>query len=154
MSGLPKHLEDVVKRIRSKLSLLPVLAMVMALFPLASLAPALAAPATGVFISELHYDNASSDVGEFVEVTGDAGGDLTDWSVELYNGNGGASYGTIALSGVVDDEDGSQGAVAFFHAGIQNGSPDGLALVNPGGVVIEFLSYEGSFVAVGGPADG
>ncbi|MEN8239216.1 MAG: hypothetical protein ABFR53_08455, partial [Actinomycetota bacterium] len=110
--------------------------------------------ATGVFISELHYDNAGSDAGEFVEVTGDAGGDLTGWTIEKYNGNGGASYGTIALSGTIDDEDGSQGAVAFFEAGIQNGSPDGLALVDPGGVVIEFLSYEGSFTAVGGPADG
>ncbi|GAB3818643.1 SpnA family nuclease [Micromonospora zhanjiangensis] len=38
--------------------------------------------------------------------------------------------------------------------GIQNGSPDGVALVNPAGAVTEFLSYEGTFAAVGGPADG
>ena len=37
--------------------------------------------------------------------------------------------------------------------GIQNGSPDGVALVN-GPTLVQFLSYEGSFTAVGGPADG
>ena len=37
--------------------------------------------------------------------------------------------------------------------GIQNGSPDGLALVDGAGHVVEFLSYEGSFVGLGGPAD-
>jgi predicted extracellular nuclease len=110
--------------------------------------------ATGVFISELHYDNAGSDVGEFVEVTGDRGGDLTGWSVVLYNGSGGAPYATINLSGAIPDEDGSQGAVAFFRSGIQNGAPDGLALVDSDGRVLEFLSYEGTFTASGGPADG
>ena len=64
-------------------------------------------PATSVFVSEFHYDNAGSDSGEFVEVTGDAGGDLAGWSIVLYNGNGGAPYGTVALAGVIDDEDGA-----------------------------------------------
>ncbi|GMQ98064.1 MAG: hypothetical protein BMS9Abin17_0569 [Acidimicrobiia bacterium] len=140
-----------MNRTRARLSILSVLAMVIALLPAAA---ASAAAATGVSISELHYDNSGSDVGEFVEVTGDAGGDLTGWSVVLYNGNGGASYDTIALAGTIPNEDGSQGAVAFFPSSLQNGSPDGLALVDDGGVVIEFLSYEGAFTAVGGPADG
>jgi DNA/RNA endonuclease G (NUC1) len=43
--------------------------------------------------------------------------------------------------------------VTYPSNGIQNGSPDGMALVSPGGVV-EFLSYEGSFTAVGGAAAG
>ena len=38
--------------------------------------------------------------------------------------------------------------------GVQNGSPDGLALVRPDVTVAEFLSYEGVFTAVGGPANG
>ena len=38
--------------------------------------------------------------------------------------------------------------------GIQNGSPDGIALVDAGGSVVQFLSYEGSLTAVGGAADG
>ena len=37
--------------------------------------------------------------------------------------------------------------------GIQNGSPDGFALVN-NGVVVEFLSYEGSFAAANGSENG
>ena len=38
--------------------------------------------------------------------------------------------------------------------GIQNGSPDGIALVDAGNALVEFLSYEGVFAGVGGPADG
>ncbi|RMF54692.1 MAG: T9SS C-terminal target domain-containing protein, partial [Bacteroidetes bacterium] len=36
----------------------------------------------------------------------------------------------------------------------QNGAPDGLALVDAGNNVVQFLSYEGSFTAVDGPAAG
>ena len=43
--------------------------------------------------------------------------------------------------------------VTIAAPGIQNGDPDGFALVN-NGVVIQFLSYEGTFTAVGGDADG
>ena len=116
-----------MKFARSKLGLLLVLGLLAALLPIGSVAPALAAPATGVFLSELHYDNDGGDVGEFFEITGDKGGDLTGWSVVLYNGNGGAVYDTVALSGLIPDEDGSQGAAAFYPASIQNGAPDGLA---------------------------
>ena len=42
----------------------------------------------------------------------------------------------------------------FPTNGIQNGEPDGIALVAPNGTVVEFLSYEGSFVAASGPAQG
>ena len=37
---------------------------------------------------------------------------------------------------------------------MQNGAPDGIALVDDGGTVIQFLSYEGSFDATDGPANG
>ena len=37
---------------------------------------------------------------------------------------------------------------------IQNGAPDGLALVNSSGAVCEFLSYEGTFTASNGPPNG
>ena len=43
--------------------------------------------------------------------------------------------------------------VSFPITTFQNDAPDGLALVNDG-TVVQFLSYEGSFTAVGGPADG
>jgi predicted extracellular nuclease len=108
-----------------------------------------------VFINEIHYDNTGTDVGEAVEVAGPAGMDLAGWSLVLYNGNGGVTYNTTGLSGVIADQQGGFGTVAFSYPtnGIQNGSPDGIALVN-GTSVVQFLSYEGTFTAVGGPADG
>ena len=38
--------------------------------------------------------------------------------------------------------------------GIQNGAPDGFALVDNLGRVVQFLSYEGIMTAVGGAANG
>lgn len=114
-------------------------------------------PGTPVFISELHYDNAGTDSNEAVGITGPAGTDLSGWSVVFYNGNGGAPYSTLALSGVIDDEGAGYGELAFNQPaspGIQNGAPDGLALVDAGGGLVQFLSYEGSFVGVGGAAQG
>lgn len=106
-----------------------------------------------VWINEFHYDNTSSDVGEFVEVAGVAGTDLSGYEVILYNGNGGALYDTISFAGVLDDEMNGFGALSFSATGMQNGSPDGLALFD-GSSVLQFLSYEGSFTAVDGPASG
>ena len=83
-------------------------------------------------ISEIHYDNAGADAGEAIEVVGPAGVDLAGWSLVLYNGSGGTVYDTIALSGSLPDEGGTGfGAAAFPFAGIQNGDPDGVALVEP-----------------------
>ncbi|PSR18744.1 endonuclease [filamentous cyanobacterium CCP3] len=112
--------------------------------------------ATSVFISEFHYDNTGTDVGEFIEIAGPAGTDLTGWSLLLYNGNGGTVYNTVALSGVIADQSNGHGTVVvdFPSNGIQNGAPDGIALIDGLGNVVEFLSYEGSFTAVGGAADG
>jgi predicted extracellular nuclease len=111
---------------------------------------------TSVFINEIHYDNASTDIGEAIEIAGPAGTDLTGWSLVLYNGNGGAAYGTTALSGVITDQQGGFGTiyVSYPSNGIQNGAPDGIALVDDTSTVVQFLSYEGSFTAVGGPANG
>jgi len=108
----------------------------------------------GPFISEIHYDNLGTDVMEGVEIAGPAGADLTGWSLALYNGNDGGVYQTIDLTGAIDDENGTSGARFFDVPGLQNGAPDGIALIRPDGVVVEFLSYEGSFLAIGGPADG
>jgi VCBS repeat-containing protein len=113
-----------------------------------------APPAVGVFINEIHYDNVGTDAGEAVEVAGLAGSNLTGWSLVLYNGNGGASYGTIALSGVIGNQDDGYGTLSFLVPNLQNGSPDGIALVNNLGQVVQFLSYEGVMVATNGPANG
>jgi DNA/RNA endonuclease G (NUC1) len=109
-----------------------------------------------VRFSEIHYDNFGTDVGEAIEVEGPAGTDLTGWSIILYNGNGGGSYNTTALNGVIPATCETRGVVItnYPQDGIQNGSPDGMALVNGGGEVVEFLSYEGTFTATNGPASG
>ena len=114
-----------------------------------------AAAPTTPFISEIHYDNASTDVDEFVEVHLPAGTSSAGLSVVLYNGNDKKSYATLTLPPVSAPAD--RPAVAVVAApsdGIQNGAPDGLALLGSDGKVIEFLSYEGSITAVNGPAVG
>ena len=111
-------------------------------------------PVARVWISEIHYDNVSADQGEFVELTGEAGVDLSGWKLVAYNGNGGVEYDEIELDGVISDEGDGTGAIAFAAPGLQNGPQDGLALVAATGVVVEVVSYEGSFGATDGDAAG
>lgn len=108
------------------------------------------------FISEIHYDNAGGDVDESVEITGSAGFDLTGYSIVKYNGSNGTVYGSDVLSVTIPDEGSGFGAICVTYPsnGLQNGSPDGVAFVDPNGVVLEFLSYEGDFTATTGPASG
>ncbi|GAA4269245.1 T9SS type A sorting domain-containing protein [Hyunsoonleella aestuarii] len=109
---------------------------------------------TSVFINEIHYDDASGDSGEGIEIAGPAGTNLGTYTLTPYNGNGGAAYSVTALSGIIPNEGSSgYGTLWFPISGLQNGAPDGIALDN-NGVLIQFLSYEGSFTAVGGSADG
>ena len=115
------------------------------------------APVDGtVFVNEVHYDNDGIDAGEAIEVAGPAGTDLAGWSVVLYNGANGSVYDTDALTGTIPDQQGGYGTVSIGYPanGIQNGSPDAIALVGPTGEVVQLLSYEGTFTAVGGPAAG
>jgi predicted extracellular nuclease len=109
-----------------------------------------------IFINEIHYDNTGTDAGEAIEIAGPAGTDLAGWSLVLYNGSTGAVYDTDPLSGVISDQNGGYGTAVLSYPvnGIQNGSPDGIALVDASSVVVQFLSYEGTFTAVGGPANG
>jgi len=109
-----------------------------------------------VFVNEIHYDNTGTDTGEAIEVAGPAGTDLSGWSLVRYNGSNGSVYGTDPISGVIADQQGGFGTVVVNYPsnGLQNGAPDGIALVDASNSVVQFLSYEGSFTAVGGPADG
>ncbi|MBI4747381.1 MAG: hypothetical protein HY774_02790 [Acidobacteria bacterium] len=74
----------------------------------------------------------------------------------LYNGSGGVTYDTDALTGMIPNQSNGFGTISLSYPtnGIQNGPPDGIALVNPSSVVVQFLSYEGSFTATNGPANG
>ena len=113
-------------------------------------------------INEIHYDNIGGDTGEFVEVF-IPDGDENSYTIVLYNGNGGGTYGsTHAVStcptgnGVSCTGTGTGCFVSISISGIQNGdaNPDGMALIRDGSTVIEFISYEGSFAATNGPANG
>lgn len=144
------------------LRLLGALALVLTLIggTFGAAAPARAftqSPAT-VFINEIHYDNNSTDTGEFIEVAGPAGTDLTGWSIVLYNGatpGAAVTYDTDALPTPIPDLGGGFGVVVLNYPsnGIQNGTNDAIALVN-NGVVVQFLSYEGVTTASNGPAAG
>ncbi len=108
-----------------------------------------------VFINEIHYDNAGTDAGEAFEIAGPAGTDLAGWSVVLYNGsNGAVLQHDCALRDDPEPAGRLRHALLPAENGIQNGAPDGMALVDAGSNVVEFLSYEGTFTAVGGPANG
>ncbi|MCK9605779.1 MAG: ExeM/NucH family extracellular endonuclease [Methylomonas sp.] len=113
--------------------------------------------ATPVFINELHYDNAGTDAGEAIEIAGPAGTDLSGWSLVLYNGSATQlkQYDTINLSAVITDQSGSGfGVLSVPAPGLQNGAPDGVALIDANHGVVQFLSYEGSFTPIDGPAAG
>ncbi|MGB0515152.1 MAG: fibronectin type III domain-containing protein, partial [Wenzhouxiangellaceae bacterium] len=120
----------------------------------ASATPQAAGTTGDAWINEFHYDNDGTDFGEFVEVAGPAGLNLSGWQIVGYNGNGGAVYATLNLTGTLPDQDSGFGTLAFDFTGLQNGAPDGIALVDGLGQVIEFISYEGSFTAIDGPAAG
>jgi len=114
------------------------------------------------WINEIHYDNFGADTNEFIEVVIQNPGSysLADFAVLLYNGNNGALYDTKTLDlftvGIT-----SNGYTFYYYnytvngGLIQNGAPDGIALSYQTTVIDgQWLSYEGTFAAVDGPAAG
>ncbi len=107
-----------------------------------------------IFVNEIHYDNSGGDTGEAVEIAGPVGSNLIGWSLALYNGNGGGLYRTVSLNGIIPNQQASFGTLSFLIKPIQNGAPDGFALIDFTSAVVQFLSYEGTFIATDGPANG
>ncbi len=116
-----------------------------------------------VFINEIHYDDrtASGDTGERIEVMATAGESLSGYRIYLYNGTSSTTAATFydndlvpAGSLVACGATVRVATVTYPVNGIQNGSNDGIALVNPSGQVVQFLSYEGVIRASNGPAAG
>lgn len=112
--------------------------------------------AQDLWINEFHYDNDGADTGEFVEIViaDRVATALADMELVLYNGSGGTVSGSHGLDSFTAGT--ATAGFSFYSkaiSGIQNGSPDGLALVADGAVA-QFLSYEGDFTATDGPASG
>jgi uncharacterized protein YjdB len=108
-----------------------------------------------VRISEFHYDNVGNDNTEWIEISGPANTNLQGYKIELYDGATGLSYGTRFLGGTIPLICNGRGVVLhMLPLNLLQDGPDGMALVSPSNTVIEFLSYEGSFTAVNGPAAG
>lgn len=110
-------------------------------------------PSPEIWINEFHYKNKGTDAGEFVEIAGPTGTDLSLYSLYFYNGATGTNYKTVALSGILPNTSNNIGVLSFPIADIQNGPNDGIAIVR-GSVVVQFLSYEGVLMATTGPANG
>ncbi len=110
-------------------------------------------PSPEIWINEFHYKNIGTDAGEFIEIAGPAGYDLNTCTLELYNGTTGTNYNTISLNGIIPNQSNGVGTRSFVATGLQNGPADGIAIVKAG-LVIQFLSYEGMFMATAGSANG
>ena len=114
-----------------------------------------------VFINELHYDNASVDTEEGIEIAGPAGVNLADYQLVFYNGTTTPAAATVVttktLSGTLSDLGAGYGVKWFGLPpnGIQNGSNDGVALYRISTAqVVQFLSWEGSLSTSTGVATG
>lgn len=107
-----------------------------------------------VFISEFHYDNIGGDTLEGFEISGIAGTDLSCYTIYLYNGSNGLIYSQEILQGIIPNQLCDYGALWFSKPSIQN-SVEAIALYNNcTNSKLQFLSYEGSFVAIDGPFAG
>ncbi|GAB3641362.1 T9SS type A sorting domain-containing protein [Spirosoma arcticum] len=128
--------------------------------------------AQSVFINELTYDSNRLLNGRFqpvlpnlVEIAGPAGTNLTNWRLILYGSdvpvgrgtpNRGRVYDTIAVSGLIQNQQNGYGTLAFSlpPATLQTAPGSGIALINASGTVAQLVSYGSSLTAVNGPAAG
>ena len=112
--------------------------------------------AAAIWLNELHYDNAGSDVGEGIEIAADFEMDSSLLEIQLYNGSNGSVYRTWDSDDFTGNNAVVGGSVIWVLGAsnsIQNGSPDGVAIIYDGELV-GFYSYEGTMVGSGGFADG
>jgi cysteine-rich repeat protein len=125
-----------------------------------------AAPVGGLVINEVDYDDSGTETNEFIELlnTSAAPIDLAGYALMLVNGADKKVYKTIDLSSLGTLAPGQYLVVASSKVtvpgsalkllfgqdtgNIQNGDPDGVALVDTtAGVLVDALSYGGSITA-------
>ena len=96
-------------------------------------------------INEVDYDQVGADHDGFVEIynAGDAAADLTGVALSPVNGGDGTEYSRKALTGTL-----AAGEYLVADVELQNGAPDGVALVNlTTHTLLDALSYEGAITA-------
>ena len=116
-------------------------------------------------INEVDYDNVGTDAAEFIEIYNPTSStiSLAGYSIMLVDGATGSVYRTIDLSPATSLDSGQfllvgstsavSGVLKSIDLGtvsniIQNGAPDGIALVNTTtNTLIDALSYEGAITA-------
>ena len=94
-------------------------------------------------INEVDYDQVGTDANGFVEITntGGAAADLANVDLVAVNGGDSTDYDRVALTGTL-----ATGAHLDVAIELQNGAPDGLALLD-GATLLDALSYEGGITA-------
>ena len=96
-------------------------------------------------LNEVDYDQVGADADGFVEIhnAGDGAADLTNIALVAVNGGDGTEYDRVALTGTL-----APGGHLAIAVELQNGAPDGVALVDTAaGVLLDALSYEGAITA-------
>ncbi len=91
-------------------------------------------------INEVDYDQVGADSNGFVELknAGDVAADLSTIDLVAVNGGDGNEYDRVELTGTL-----APGAHLDVAIELQNGAPDGLALLD-GTTLLDSLSYEGA----------
>lgn len=127
----------------------------------------IAASAQSLVINEVDYDQFGNDTAEFIELRNNSAATLplTNLAVVLIDGTTGAEYarfdltplGNVPRAGFVVVRTAAVVVPAGTRAlefalpanNIQNGAPDGIALINTAtGTLLDSLSYEGAMTAV------
>jgi hypothetical protein len=109
---------------------------------------------TIAWINEFHYDDSGGDTGNFAEIAY-TGGSINGYFVYFYNGEHGLWENGLPIYSTSYAPPGIsyRFVPGGFSISISNG-PGGIALIDPNNAVVEFISYEGSFKALNGPAAG
>jgi len=123
--------------------------------PMANCDDGSCASCPALVINEIDYDQPGTDMAEYIELYNTSANPITLGAtdeLQLINGNGTTVYETVSLSGVMIPVGGyyvicfGGNAAAYcdvtIAGSIQNGAPDGAALVNAGSIC-DAVSYEG-----------
>jgi hypothetical protein len=100
--------------------------------------------AAKLVINEVDYDQVGTDGDGFVEIYngGEGPAQLDGIALVFVNGGDSSEYNRETLSGSL-----AAGEYLVVAVDAQNGAPDGLALIDGAGTLLDALSYEGSITA-------